>query len=197
MRAIPVLLILSFIITACTSKKEKAEKHIAAVSKQHNLVLNKLNALHDACITGEDNLIDKTYIDAYRQLDTSLTKVQQLDTYPGEDHLIVEVEVLFDIYLSVLDNEYPIVIETLKAPPSPVSNQLLLNLQTRIFNRLNKAYAKYETAVAGYIDRYNITKKTDDAPFFLEEQYPKEIEKPDFSTPVTSSRMQESKELVQ
>lgn len=162
----PMLFVLIAVVTVsvvllpgCSRKKERVKAYVEAINFEHQLVVNRLDALERSLESYIPEIMDKAYGDVLQQLDSSELVVRNLKPPRADANLRDEALLLFDTYRLLVENEYIEIIERQKKPAGrfTVADEFLVNnLGKFIHNNRNKAKIKYEQVAAGILEQYGI-----------------------------------------
>lgn len=153
------LVIIITLISGCTSKKDRVREYVEAINYEHQLVVNRLDALERALESYIPDIMDRTYIQVREQLDSSEAVIRSLKPVNKDSDLRDDALLLFDTYRLLLENEYSEIIERQKKPAGTftVADEFLVNnLGVFVANNRIKAKAKYEREAAAVLEKYNI-----------------------------------------
>ncbi len=147
---------------SCGNRGERVREHVEAINYEHQLVVNRLDALERSLESYIPEMMDKALEDAFRQIDSSTVVVQSLRPVSPETDLRSEALLLFDTYRLLLENDYFEIIERQKKPAGrfTAADQFLVeNLGRLIYNNRQRARTKYEREAALVLEEFGISFK--------------------------------------
>jgi len=153
------MVIIITVLTGCSSKKDRIREYVEAINYEHQLVVNRLDALERALESYIPDIMDRTYIQVLEQLDSSEVVIRSLKPVNKDSDLRDDALLLFDTYRLLLKNEYSEIIQRQKKPAGTfnMADEFLVNnLGIFIANNRIKAKAKYEREAAAVLEKYNI-----------------------------------------
>lgn len=156
---IVILIVLISVLTGCTSKRTKVKEYVEAINYEHQLVVNRLDALERSLESYIPDIMERTYNDVLNQLDSSEMVVRGLKPVTEESDLRDDALLLFDTYRLLLTNEYSEMIQRQKKPAGSftVADEFLVhNLGNFVANHRRKAKEKYEREAANVLEQYKI-----------------------------------------
>lgn len=153
------LVIITTLLSGCTSKKERVREYVEAINYEHQLVVNRLDALERALESYIPDIMERTYSQVQEQLDSSEVVIRSLKLVNRDSDLRDDALLLFDTYRLLLENEYSEIIRRQRKPAgtfTAADEFLVNNLGVFIANNRRKARAKYEKEAAALLEEYNI-----------------------------------------
>lgn len=158
--SLAILTMFSFLfLSSCTSRKQRIKEYVEAINFEHQLIINRLDAMERALESYVPDIMDKAYEDALRQLDSSVIVVKQLTPPTNDANLRDDALLLFDTYRLLLENDYFEIKERQKKPAGrfTVADEFLVtNLGKLIYNNRKSAGSKYERVAAEVLEQYGI-----------------------------------------
>jgi hypothetical protein len=154
-----LIVALMLVFFSCSRRGDRVREHVEKINFEHQLVINRLDALERALETYIPDIMDKAYEDAVRQLDSSAVVIRSLQPVTPETDLRAEALLLFDTYRILLKNDYQEIVERQKKPAGAftVADQFLVeNLGRLIYNNRKRAKEKYEREAAGVLEAWGI-----------------------------------------
>jgi len=154
-----LLLVLLVSTISCSRRGDRVRAHVEAINFEHQLVINRLDALERALETYIPDIMDKAFDDALRQLDSSAAVIRMMKPVTPETDLRAEALLLFDTYRILLKNDYIEIVERQKKPAGAftVADQFLVeNLGRLIFNNRKRAKEKYEREASMVLEAFGI-----------------------------------------
>jgi hypothetical protein len=151
---IPLLL-----FTSCSSRKKKAEACVKAINYEHQLVVNRLDALERSLESYIPEGMDRAYQQVMAQLDSSEVVIRGLKGMKMEDDLRDDALLMFDTYRLLLENEYVEIIKRQKKPAGAftVADEFLVNNLGRHINiNRQRAKVKFEKEAAVVLEKYGV-----------------------------------------
>lgn len=148
------------LITGCTREKDRVREQIDAINYEHQLVVNRLDALERALESYVPDIMDRTYLQALEQLDSSEIVIRSLPGVNSENDMRDEALLLLDRYRLLLNNEYPEIIRIQKKPAgkfTAADEFLVINLGKHIDNYRRRAKETYEKEAASVLEKYGIS----------------------------------------
>ena len=147
------------LLPGCSQKKLKVKLFIEKINFEHQLVINRLDALERSLESYVPGIMDKTYQEALDQLDSSETVIRNLKPLKGEDDLRYDALVMFDTYWLLLTNEYAEIVTRQKKPAgtfTAADEFLVANLGKFIGINRKRAKEKYEKAAALVLEKHDL-----------------------------------------
>lgn len=147
------------LLPSCTGRKQKVKEYVEAINFEHQLVINRLDALERALEVYVPDIMDKAYEDVLRQLDSSSIAVKRLKPPTNDANLHDDALLLFDTYRLLLENDYFEMKERQKKPAGrfTVADEFLVNnLGKHIDKNRKSARARYEKVAAAVLEQYGI-----------------------------------------
>ena len=119
-----IVSIMVMAFTACGPTKEEAITFNDKIINEQVLIIEKINLLYDALEKYEDhNGMDFAYSEALKQLETGTNVVSKLEKFGGSNDFRDGALQLFEIYKSVLQNEFKRMIDLSKLPDEQYTSE--------------------------------------------------------------------------
>jgi hypothetical protein len=154
-----LLLVAMLTLTSCGRKKEQVKLQVKTINYEHQLVVNRLDALERSLESYVPSIMDKAYQDVMNQLDSSTVLIKGLKTLKEDEDLKDDAMLLFDTYRLLLENEYSEMVKRQKKPAgtfTAADEFLVANLGKHIAVNRKKAKEKFENEAARILALYDI-----------------------------------------
>lgn len=148
-----------FLLAGCSQNKERVRTQIKTINFEHQLVVNRLDALERSLESYVPSIMDKTYQEVLVQLDSSTVIIKGLKQVKEDTDLRDDALLLFDSYRLLVENEYSEMIRRQKKPAgtfTAADEFLVTNLGKHVSVNRKRAKEKFETEAARVLAEYNI-----------------------------------------
>ncbi len=157
--SVVLLLAAGLVFTSCGRKKERARTQVKTINYEHQLVINRLDALERSLESYVPSIMDNTYQEVLNQLDSSTVVIKALKPLKEDEDLRDDAVLLFDTYRLLMKNEYSEMVRRQKKPAgtfTAADEFLVANLGKYVFINRKRAREKFEKEAARVLALYNI-----------------------------------------
>jgi len=156
---ITALLAGAVMLAGCGRSKERVRTQVQTISFEHQLVVNRLDAMERSLESYVPSIMDKTYQEVLMQLDSSTVVIKGLKPLKEDEDLRDDALLLFDTYRLLVENEYGEMIRRQKKPAgtfTAADEFLVANLGKHVALNRRRAKEKYEKEAARVLAAHNI-----------------------------------------
>jgi hypothetical protein len=154
-----LLMLTAILFSSCGRNKERARQQVKTINYEHQLVVNRLDALERSLESYIPSIMDKTYLEVLSQIDSSTVVIKALKPLKEDEDLRDDAMLLFDTYKLLLDNEYSEIIRRQQKPAGSFTagdEFLVKNLGKHVSINRKRAKEKFEKEAARVLALYNI-----------------------------------------
>ncbi|MFA6923510.1 MAG: hypothetical protein WC223_04575 [Bacteroidales bacterium] len=148
------------IFFSCNSSTSKdAAKYNDSLVAHQLRITDKIDLLDSTFADYKSDKMDKAYSEAMKQVLTSIEKIGKINAFNDERELKEAMLKLFEIYKSVLENEYSKIIALNKLSETnfgTAEEKKIEKLSSEIDNKLNSALTEFEKKQKEFAAKYKI-----------------------------------------
>jgi hypothetical protein len=159
----PLLLIcaalFSVMLISCGSSVERAKNYNHDIIKEQVAINTKIENLFDSFKNYIPEKMDTVYAEAVTQLKAGMDSVSKMDAFDGNTEFRDAAIALFNIYDSVLNNEFKEMITLLKLPEKQYNKEKeerCITLRDQIMHKIDVGFTKLTHVQNNFAKEYNL-----------------------------------------
>jgi len=154
-----ILIASVLVFSACTPSTEEAAAYNDTIIAEQSLVIEKIDAVTESFVDYIPEVMDKSLKDASEQVNKSIANVTAFENFDKTDDYKNAALELFNVYKSVIDNEFKEMVAIYKIPDADFKDEHFEqfdDLQTTALDKMDKAETKFSAFQEEFAKKYNL-----------------------------------------
>lgn len=154
------LILIAMVMTSCGPTPQQAVDYNDKIIAEQSLIDASLSVFIEALQDGDIEEIEETYADAVKQNEIGTDVVSKMEDFDGKTDLKDAALKLFDVYKSLLENEYKEMVDIKKLPDNKVTDEVVEkweDLAEKSSEELDRGMEILKTAQVEFSVKYRFT----------------------------------------